>query len=55
MWSEVAVLFNIQPWQMVRLPALKRMWYEQAAMRHREHEAARWQQILEVVGEMLGG
>lgn len=49
------MLFNVQPWQLLRMQPLQRAWYEQAALRHRERETERHQAFLDAIGTMLGG
>jgi hypothetical protein len=51
----VAALFNIHPWQLLRMDKLRRQWYEEVAERHREREALRLDTLLESIHTMLGG
>ena len=48
------MLFNVHPWQLLGMDSLRRDWYEQVAMRHREREMERWKAVLDAIASMLG-
>lgn len=49
------MLFNKHPWELLQMDGLRRAWYEEAAKRHRARERDRIQNVLNVIGQMLGG
>jgi hypothetical protein len=51
----VAALFGVHPWQMANLPLLRRVWLEQATLRHLEREHEQRQAMLTAIGKMFGG
>jgi len=53
-WVEVAVLFNIHPWQLMFMEQSKRVWYEMAAIRHRNREHEIRQQFLNAIASIFG-
>lgn len=48
------MVFNVHPWQMLRLQPLRRAWYEEVTQRHREREHEHWQALLDALAHMLG-